>query len=258
MNLGLDPRLGVGYASKSQWARKVTEGWAEGNLFCLACPSDWLQAHAANRAVEDYHCPACSRRVQLKAKNGAIGSSVSNSAFAKKQTAILAGRAPDYCFMAYDREALAVNDLVWVPGHFITMSVISERKPLKPTARRAGWIGSNIHLDRVPSAGKIGVVIDGQVTPKAVVRKQFSTLEFLGRYEAQQRGWVADVLACLDGLDLQPGSSFTLSDVYACEDDLQAIHPKNHNIRPKIRQQLQILVAGKVLERIRPGLYRKL
>ena len=175
----LDRTLGDAYPSRSQWARRVTEGWAADNLFCAACSSSSLTPHQANRAVEDYQCPRCSRRVQLKAKNGRIGASVSNSAFAKKRSAILAGRAPDYCFMGYDRDALLVEDLIWVPGHFMTLSVISERKPLRETARRAGWVGSNIHLDRIPAQGKIPVVVGGRICSKAVVRHQFAELAFL-------------------------------------------------------------------------------
>lgn len=258
MNLELDPALGAGYSSKSQWARQVTEGWAEGNLYCLACTSNTMQAHAANRVVEDYHCPTCSRRVQLKAKNGSIGASVSNSAYERKRAAILAGRAPDYCFMAYDRDALLVNDLVWVPGHFMTLSVVSKRPPLKATARRAGWIGSNIHLNRIPQQGKIPVIVDGRVASKAQTRRQFADLAFLRMLDAERRGWVTDVLSCLDSLALRPGSKFTNDDVYSCEERLKALHPKNNNVRPKIRQQLQVLEAGGVVERISPGLYQRL
>ena len=69
---------------------------------------------------------------------------------------------------------------------------------------------------------------------------------------------MTDVLACLDGLALRPGSRFTNGDVYACEDRLKELHPKNNNLRPKIRQQLQVLAAGGVVERISPGIYRRL
>lgn len=258
MKLALDASLGNGYASRSQWARRVTEGWAADNLFCLACTSNTVRPHAANRAVEDYHCPRCERRIQLKSKNGRIGRTVSNSAFEKKRAAITKGRAPDYCFMGYDRDALMVNDLVWVPGHFITMSVISARKPLQATARRAGWVGSNIHLERVPSQGKIAIVTDGRIAPKPVVRQQFAELAFLRNLRAEKRGWVTDVLACLDDLHLRTGSEFRLGDLYGFEERLQGLHPRNHHVRPKIRQQLQVLVAGGVLRRVRPGTYRRL
>jgi type II restriction enzyme len=34
---------------------------------------------------------------------------------------------------------------------------------------------------------------------------------------------------------------FTLEDVYSFEQDLAAIYPNNRHVRPKIRQQLQVL-----------------
>jgi hypothetical protein len=42
-------------------------------------------------------------------------------------------------------------------------------------------------------------------------------------------------------VDLLGRDEFTLDDVYAFEDRLAAIYPGNNNIRPKIRQQLQVL-----------------
>lgn len=258
MRLDLDARLGDGYPSASQWARRVTEGWAAANLYCVACNANSVTAHVANRAVEDYHCRSCARRIQLKAKNGRIGATVSNSAYEKKRAAIAAGRAPDYCFMAYDKGTLRVEDVLWVPGHFMTLSVISKRKPLRADAQRAGWVGSNIHLNLIPQQGKIPVVSDGRPLPKPQVRKQFAELLFVSRLNPEGRGWVTDVLACLDSMRLRPGSRFTNDDVYECESRLGALHPNNHNIRPKIRQQLQVLAAGGQVKRISPGLYERL
>lgn len=257
MRLQLDASLGEGYPSPSQWARRVTEGWAAANLFCVACTADSLAAHNANRAVEDYHCRSCGRRVQLKAKNGRIGATVSNSAYEKKRAAIAVGRAPDYCFMAYDRAELTVDDVLWVPGHFITLSVVSKRLPLKASARRAGWIGSNIHLDLVPKSGKIEIVRGGEVVPRRQVRAKFQELAFVNRLGAEQRGWVTDVIACLDDLELRPGSRFTNAEVYSFEARLASLHPRNRNIRPKIRQQLQVLQAGGVVKRLSPGVYER-
>ena len=258
MRLQLDASLGREYKSASQWARRVTEGWAKENLYCLACPSGSLSAHVANRAVEDFYCPACARRIQLKSKNGRIGATVSNSAYTKKVTAILAGRAPDYYFLSYDKGELRVDELLCVPGHFLTLSVISKRRPLKATARRAGWIGSNIHLDLLPARGKIPLVIDGRVVPVKETRRQFRELEFVKELPVERRGWLMDVLACLDTIGLRRGSSFANADVYGCEDWLLTLHPQNKNIRPKIRQQLQVLASYGQVERVSPGVYRRL
>jgi type II restriction enzyme len=258
MNLNLDPGPGSGYSSASQWARRVTEGWALQNLYCVACASESLSAHVANRAVEDYHCPRCRRNVQLKAKQGRLGQTVSNSAYAKKEAAIAAGRAPDYCFMSYNRDSLTVSDVLWVPGHFITLSVVSARTPLRATAERAGWIGSNIHLGLVPVDGKIPLVADGVVVSRLAARRQFRKLAFAQSLDSAHRGWLLDVLACLDSLELTAGKQFTNGDIYACEANLSRLHPRNQNIQAKIRQQLQVLTAHGIVERISPGRYQRL
>ena len=64
--------------------------------------------------------------------------------------------------MNYDLKSLAVVNLFIVPKHFFVREIIEERKPLAATARRAGWIGSNILLSRVPESGKIHIVQNGR------------------------------------------------------------------------------------------------
>ena len=140
----------------------------------------------------------------------------------------------------------------------MTPSVISKRKPLAPTARRAGWVGSNIHLDRIPAPGKIQVVRDGRVLSPKTVRERFAKTSFIATLPADKRGWLGDVLSCLDALDLRTGSQFNLADVYSLAPRLQTLHPNNHNIEPKIRQQLQVLERNKLVRRIRPGRYERL
>lgn len=52
------------------------------------------------------------------------------------------------------------------------------------------------------------------------------------------RGWMMDVLNCVNSL---PSDVFTAADIYQFEAELKDKHPKNNYIRPKIRQQLQVL-----------------
>lgn len=52
------------------------------------------------------------------------------------------------------------------------------------------------------------------------------------------RSWLMDVLYCVNRLPL---TMFTLADMYKYEDELKMKHPNNNNVRPKIRQQLQLL-----------------
>lgn len=57
------------------------------------------------------------------------------------------------------------------------------------------------------------------------------------------------------GTDRLP--EFTLSDVYAHEAALAALYPGNHNVRPKIRQQLQVLRDRGWLEFNGRGTYQR-
>jgi type II restriction enzyme len=55
-------------------------------------------------------------------------------------------------------------------------------------------------------------------------------------------GRLLDVMKCVeDILSLSGWPEFTLAEVYAFEARLSAIYPANNNVRPKIRQQLQVL-----------------
>ncbi|WP_316207683.1 MULTISPECIES: hypothetical protein [unclassified Bradyrhizobium] len=49
---------------------------------------------------------------------------------------------------------------------------------------------------------------------------------------------------------------FTLDDVYAFDRHLSLLYPGNQNVRPKIRQQLQLLRDQGFLEFIARGRYR--
>jgi len=59
-----------------------------------------------------------------------------------------------------------------------------------------------------------------------------------GALKGEMRGWTLDVLNVLRKLGKH---DVVLSDVYSFERSLQALHPNNKNVKPKIRQQLQVL-----------------
>ena len=166
MNLQLNLSVADGLKSQSQIARRITEDWAERNLFCLACSSEELVADKPSTPVHDFTCPVCETSYQLKSKNGRHGNVITNSAYCPKIAAIRQGTAPNYAFLDYSRKELLVTNLFVVPGHFLTESVIQKRPPLRPDARRAGWVGSNILLSKLPSEGRIDVV-PGAAYPRA-------------------------------------------------------------------------------------------
>ena len=161
MDLHLNLAVAEGYSSPSQIARVVTKDWATRNLYCLACSSILLDPARANTAVRDYSCPTCGATYQLKSKGGKFGRKVVNSEYHVKMQAIAKGSAPHYTFLRYSNLTWRVTDLFVVPGHFLSPAVVEKRPPLRPPARRAGWVGSNILLEQLPQEARVHVVEDG-------------------------------------------------------------------------------------------------
>jgi type II restriction enzyme len=140
-----------------------------------------------------------------------------------------------------------------IPHFVFTTSILEKRKPLSPTARRAGWVGCNFLLDRIPSDAQIDVVKNGKPSQASTVRRAFNRLRPLEKLHADKRGWTLDVLNIVRSLDK---TDFALSDVYERADELAKLHPKNAHVRDKIRQQLQVLRDLDLIEFLGAGLYR--
>ena len=200
----------------------------------------------------DFRCPECEASYQLKANGHRLGKSVPNGAYKPKIDMIYAGIAPNWFFMEYNGNDWLVKNMILVPAHFITPELVQRRNPLKSTAERAGWVLSNILIGRLPFDARIPIILDGQEIPRADVRKSFQRFEFLKNKSLESKGWLADILACVRVLPIE----FSLSDAYAFEEKLAKLHPANRNVRPKIRQQLQILRDNGILEFIGRGRYR--
>lgn len=258
MNLSLTPSVAAGYKSPTQKARVITEYWAGANLYCPACSSDHIEALRPNTVVTDYVCPGCAARYQLKSTSRSFGGSVTNSAYEPKREAILTGRVPHYAFLRYSPLRWRVIELFIVPGYFITPNVIQKRAPLGPTARRAGWTGSNILLRALPPEARVSVISNEQALPPAQVRNAWNRFAFLGTAYDASGGWGADVLICAKNMQLATGSNiFSLADFYQeFKGHLAALHPENHNVKAKIRQQLQILRENRVLLFLGGGRYQ--
>lgn len=253
MKLELKPEIAVGYKSLSQRARVLTEIWAQENLYCPACPSDELNPAVPGKKVVDFICPECAELYQLKSQSHPFRNRVMNSAYEPKIDAIRTGTIPNFFFLRYDLKALRISDLFLVPKHFITQSIIERRKPLSESARRHGWVGSNILLGNLPSDARIPIVKDGYETPKSTVRDLWSKFLFLREQTVYSRGWLADVLACVGQLGKE---TFTLADVYTFENRLARLHPRNRHVRPKIRQQLQVLRDHGIIDFLGEGVYQ--
>jgi type II restriction enzyme len=178
---------------------------------------------------------------------------VLDGAFKTKCERLAANNNPNLFLMNYDIKQLTVINLLVVPKHFFIREIIEERKPLAATARRAGWVGSNILLNQIPQSGKIYIVRGGQIEPRDSVLSLWNRTLFLRDQIQESRGWLIDVMKCVEAIG-KP--EFALEDVYAFESRLSRIYPGNNNVKPKIRQQLQFLRDRGYLDFVGRGYYR--
>ncbi|HEY2177476.1 MAG TPA: DpnI domain-containing protein [Caulobacteraceae bacterium] len=255
-----DPPLYLGFeeaptpfVSATQNARIWTEHWVRSRLFCPNCGSPNMDQFTGNRPVADFYCPSCREEFELKSQKSRFGTRIVDGAFRTMCQRLAQENNPSLILMNYDPIRLAVTNLFFVPKHFFVREIIQERKPLAVTARRAGWVGCNILLSEIPQAGKIFLVRDGAQAPKETVLEQWRSTTFLRDQGQGARGWLVEVMKCVD---LIGRSEFSLADVYALEDRLYGLFPGNRNIRPKIRQQLQVLRDQGYLEFLGSGRYK--
>jgi type II restriction enzyme len=253
MDLRLDPSAASGYRSHSRIAGVMTERWFEKSMFCPACESDHLKATDTNTQVIDFFCPRCDEKFQLKGLAHPLGNRIVDSAYEPKIKAIRNGTIPNFAFLHYDKENFVVRDLVLLPRYFMRPEIIEKRKPLKQEAKRHGWIGSSIIMDRLPFRAKIFVVYKGIVLQKEEVRDRWSKTFFLRDLPLASKGWLSDVMSCIEELGRE---EFTLSELYRYKERLAALHPRNRNIEAKIRQQLQLLRDRGLVEFLGKGRYR--
>jgi type II restriction enzyme len=295
MNLSMTSELADAYKSGSQRAKNVTEAWGADNFYCPNCSSpklDWLKP---NTKANDYRCPNCGFWYQLKSQKTRIGNQINDGAYRAMMEAIQNDKAPSFYFMQYDLATWSVRNLLLVPHFAFPPSAIIKRKPLSPTARRAGWIGCNFALNRIPVDARIAVVTESRVTPVNEVREKFKRVKPLGEIKAKERGWTLDVLnivrrlcevgtprrgvrgrlGCVKRRERHAASQpslpnqrasrrdaptteneFTNEDVYAFDRELEKLHPDNRHVKDKIRQQLQVLRDLGLLLHIGSGVWR--
>jgi type II restriction enzyme len=97
------------------------------------------------------------------------------------------------------------------------------------------------------------VISDGIPSEPRRVREAYGRLKPLQKVGVRERGWTLDVLRAVESIRKK---EFSLPEIYAFEDQLQQLHPDNRHVRPKIRQQLQILRDKGLLEFLGGGTYR--
>ena len=241
------------YKSASQRARIGTEAWGALNFFCPVCKSPRLDIASQNTAAVDYLCPKCDSPFQLKSQSRPFGSRIVDAAYSEMKRAILSDRTPNLYVLHYDLTEWAVRTVILIPHFAFALSAIECRPPLGPDARRAGWIGCNILLNKIPQDARIPIIESGKALPASEVRQAYKRLRPLENLKVETRGWTLDVLNVVRSLNKK---DFSLSDVYAHSDELAKLHPKNAHIPDKIRQQLQVLRDLNLLEFHGAGAYR--
>ena len=248
------PHAGLeGYKSKSRRAGVASEAWGLANLYCPNCKSDSLTPSATNTQAIDYTCPDCCAPFQLKAQSHVLAGRILDAAYSAMVRAVREDRTPNLFALHYEPVAWKVANLILIPHFAFPLSAIEKRKPLSPTARRAGWVGCNILLSAIPEDARIHVVRGGKPATPADVRAQYARIRPLDKIRAEQRGWTLDVLNVVRSLG-KP--EFRLGEVYAAENQLARLHPDNRHVRDKIRQQLQILRDVGLLQFLGGGEYR--
>jgi type II restriction enzyme len=254
MRLECDLTLAARYTSQTQIARVLSEGWYSRNGYCLSCENDLISPTAANSKASDFTCEHCSERYELKAFKTEPTTRLVDGAYEALLSRIRSGSVPTLVLMKRDSR-WRVESLSAIHHLFLTPEVIEKRKPLSPSARRAGWVGCNIRLDLIGADGRIPLVELGVPVDRRKARERFRKFQPLKGIPVEVRGWTTLTLKMIRGLGR---SEFSLGDVYAHESEFSARYPENRNIRAKVRQELQVLRDLGLLEFRGLGQYRLL
>lgn len=253
MNLHFDEKLGKSYKSKSQKIRVMSENWFGNNMFCPCCGNPHILKLKNNEPVADMKCDNCGAVFELKSKEGRIGKKINDGTYLTMLERITSITNPELFVMQYSPD-YNVTDLVLIPRFFFTPQIIEKRKPLKITARRAGWTGCNILYSEIPHQGKISIIKNAEVKSVSEVVEEYERIKKLETANIKSRSWLFDVLNCVNRIE---ADEFCLQDVYEYIEILQKKHINNHNIEAKIRQQLQILRDRGFIEFSGRGHYKK-
>jgi len=254
MNINLDKQLIGAYKSFSQQARVLTEDWVSKQIYCPNCGNAHLMQYSNNAPVADFFCKNCSEDFELKSKSNGLGKKIVDGAYQAMLSRLADVHNPNFFLLNYDLNSYQVSNFFVIPKHFFIPEIIEKRSPLSTTARRAGWVGCNILLNRIPEAGRIFLIRDKQVKPKENVCAIWQKTLFLREEKkVESRGWILDVMRCVE---LIRKKDFSLADIYKFENMLTKQHPNNRHIKDKIRQQLQLLRDRNYIQFTGRGEYR--
>jgi len=161
------------FVSGSQKARVWTEAWVLAQMYCPSCGEKPLTDYINNKPVADFYCGLCSEDFELKSTKGKFGKKITDGAYATMMTRLQSDSVPSLMLLRYTAANKMVQDLSVIPKQFFVTDLIEERKPLSQNARRAGWVGCNILIDKVPKAGRIDLVRQRIAVPKDIVLQKW-------------------------------------------------------------------------------------
>lgn len=238
IDLRLNLALGERYKSETQKARVISEAWTERNAFYFSC-GGVLESGRNNARVLDFTCVNCHNDFELKSTRGNFAGKLPDGAYSSMMARLSDVSSPDFFFLTCDGKSSCVTNFFAVPTSFLDPTVIEKRRPLSPDARRAGWVGCNIVMHRIPEVGKVYYVRSGNILQRSVVMETWGRTAFLRREASlEARGWTLEILRIIQSLNVR---EFTLQRMYDFEIHLKRRFPRNNFIRAKIRQQLQVL-----------------
>lgn len=256
MNLIFDLNIADSYRSNSQKARVLTERWVKSNTFCPNCGAIRIYEFENNKPVADFYCVNCKEEFELKSKGSkSIGNKIVDGAYSTMIERINSDNNPNFFFLTYDNTNWTVSNFMIIPKHFFVSNIIEKRKPLAINARRAGWVGCNIELNKIPQKGRIFLVKNSVVVKQEDVMSEWKQTLFLKEEKGSSKGWILDIMNCLDRINKD---NFRLHEIYAFEQELSLKHPDNKFIKDKIRQQLQVLRDKGIIEFKKRGIYQKI
>lgn len=239
MELSLRLDIAKKYKSPTQRIRILTEDWVQQNGYCPNCGRKNITRYKSNLPVADFYCENCGEDYELKSKLLSFGHRIVDGAYRTMIERLRSAKNPNFLFLNYNQRFDSVTQFLTIPKHFFIPRMIERRKPLSLTASRAGWIGCNIRIEKVPESGRIYFVKGGIIQPRAEVLKEWQQTLFLRRQkDSEAKGWLLDIMKCVEQLGKE---TFTLQEMYGFEKKLQTLHQNNKHIRDKIRQQLQVL-----------------
>lgn len=239
MCLELDRKLADPYISSSQKARVLTESWVKKEVYCPNCGNEYLKQYQNNKPVADFFCGSCSEDFELKSKKDRLGLKINDGEYKTMLSRLSDIKVPNLFLLNYDLCSYQVSNFFVIPKHFFVPEIIEKRKPLSIDAERAGWVGCNILLSRIPNAGRIFLIRNKQIESREKVCADWQRTLFLREEKkVKARGWILDVMRCIEAIHKK---EFTLTDIYKFGSMLAEQHPDNRHIKDKIRQQLQIL-----------------